>query len=405
MVRMRAFAPNSSGALDTTGTPRWALQGCLLALAGLTLAACASGPRLTADLDAPGAAGAPTSRYTGYKVGQPYQVKGVWYYPKDQPSYDEIGIASWYGEQFHNKYTADGEVFDMGMASAAHKTLPLPSLVEVTNLANGRTIVVRVNDRGPFIDGRVIDMSKAAAAELGFVTGGITKVRVRYVGRAQDPPGLKTPQNQTPPDLRQYQASLSKGAKDVQDVKKANRALQLASKAASLPLRLVPSVPVPPPPAAVYASAAPLAAPVAASAVGAAAQTSHIAIGEVDSLLSGQGAAAPAASAPRSTEGGSVAQQQQLVRASLPQAPAVQQMAPQVGYELQAGTFPTQEAADHFAASLTGDGLPEVQPFTQGGQTAYRVVVHGLSSPAQAAAAKSEAMALGSPNPRITTAF
>lgn len=391
-------------ALNTTGRPRWALQGCLLAVAGLTLAACASGPRHTADLNAPGAGGAPTSRYTGYKVGQPYQVKGVWYYPKDQPDYEEVGIASWYGEQFHNKYTADGEVFDMGMSSAAHKTLPLPSLVEVTNLANGRTIVVRVNDRGPFVDGRVIDMSKAAAAELGFVTAGVTKVRVRYVGRAQDPPGLKTPQNQTPPDLRQYQASAAKGAKDVKSV---NRAVQLAGKAASLPLRLAQAVPVPtpPPPAAIYA---PLAAPAAASAVGAAAQTSHVAIGEVDSLFSGQGAppAAPMTSAPSR-----LAQQQQLVRTSLPQAqpqlhaPAAQPMAPQVGYELQAGTFPTQEAADHFASSLTGDGLPEVQPFTQGGQTAYRVVVHGLSSPAQAAAAKSEAMALGSPNPRIVGSF
>lgn len=384
-------------ALNTTGTPRWALQGAALALTGLTLAACASGPRL-ADLNAPGAAGAPPSRYTGYKVGQPYQVKGVWYYPKDQPNYDEIGIASWYGEQFHNRYTADGEVFDMNMASAAHKTLPLPSLVEVTNLANGRTVVVRVNDRGPFINGRVIDMSKAAAEELGFVAAGITRVRVRYVGRAEDPPGLKTPQNQTPPDLRRYQASVSKGA---QDAKSGNAALQLAGQAASLPLRLVPT---PPAPAAVYASAAPLAAPVASagvSAATAAAQTSHAAIADVDSLFSGSAQAA--------------AQPVQLAQAPTPRiqplsqpqdaAPAVQQMAPPVGYELQAGTFPTQDAAEHFASSLTGDGLPEVQPFDQGGQTAYRVVVHGLSSPAQAAAAKSEAMALGSPNPRITTAF
>jgi rare lipoprotein A len=179
-------------ALETPGTSGWAWRAAPLALAALTLAACASGPR---PLDA-GAAGAPTSRYAGYRVGKPYQVKGVWYYPQEQPNYDEIGIASWYGEQFHNRYTADGEVFDMGLPSAAHKTLPLPSLVEVTNLANGRTVIVRVNDRGPFIDGRVIDMSKAAAAELGFVAAGVTKVRVRYVGRAP-----------TPPDQRQYQAS------------------------------------------------------------------------------------------------------------------------------------------------------------------------------------------------------
>jgi rare lipoprotein A len=406
-------------ALETTATRNWALQGAALALTGLTLAACASGPRL-ADVNAPGAAGAPTSRYTGYKVGQPYQVKGIWYYPKDQPNYEEVGIASWYGEQFHNKYTADGEVFDMNMSSAAHKTLPLPSLVEVTNLANGRTVVVRVNDRGPFVDGRVIDMSKAAAAELGFVAAGITKVRVRYVGRALDPPGLKTPQNQTPPDLRQYQASLSKGQ---QAAKTGNSVMQMAGKAASLPLRLASAVPVftPPPPAAVYA---PLAAPAAGAGASVAAsvagQASHVAIADVDSLFSGSQAqaAAPAVSAPVQVAQNQIAQGQ-VSQTALPQArppaPAqaqpqlqtstVQQMAPQVGYELQAGTFPTQEAADHFASSLTGDGLPEVQPFIQDGQTAYRVVVHGLSSPAQAAAAKSEAMALGSPNPKITTAF
>ena len=298
------------------------------------------------------------------------------------------------------------------MASAAHKTLPLPSLVEVTNLANGRTVVVRVNDRGPFVDGRVIDMSKAAAAELGFVAAGITKVRVRYVGRAEDPPGLKTPQNQTPPDARQYQASLSKGAQDVQDAKKANGAFQLASKAASLPLHLVPSMPVPMPPAPTYASVAPVAAPVAsagASASMASVQATHTAIADVDSLFSNSAApqAAPAAvrmaQAPAAPQ--AQPQMQPQIQAQSPAAPTVQQAPPQVGYELQAGTFPTHEAADHFASSLTGDGLPEVQPFDQGGQTAYRVVVHGLSSPAQAAAARSEAMALGSPNPRITTAF
>lgn len=157
-------------------------RACVLALAGLTLAACAGGPRPS------GGEGQPTSRYTGYKVGKPYQVRGVWYYPKEQPRYDEIGMASWYGDQFHNHYTADGEVFDMNLPSAAHKTLPLPSLVEVTNLANGRKVLVRVNDRGPFVDGRVIDMSKAGAEALGFVASGLTRVRVRYVGQAPDPP-------------------------------------------------------------------------------------------------------------------------------------------------------------------------------------------------------------------------
>ena len=152
-------------------------QLALLALGGLALAACAS----TLPPSAPG------SRYSGYRVGKPYQVNGAWYTPREQPGYDEIGVASWYGQQFHNHYTADGEVFDMSLPSAAHKTLPLPSLAEVTNLANGRKLIVRINDRGPFVDGRIIDLSREAAAELGFVAAGVTRVRVRYVGQAPDP--------------------------------------------------------------------------------------------------------------------------------------------------------------------------------------------------------------------------
>ncbi len=122
---------------------------------------------------------------------KPYQVKGVWYVPREQPNYNETGIASWYGQQFHNKSTANGEVFDQWRVSAAHKTLPLPSMVEVRNLDNGRTLKVRVNDRGPFVDGRIIDLSRAAAEELGFAGKGVAKVRVRYLGPAGKPDGYR----------------------------------------------------------------------------------------------------------------------------------------------------------------------------------------------------------------------
>lgn len=119
-----------------------------------------------------------------YKVGDPYQVGGVWYVPAEQPGYDEVGMASWYGDAFHAKSTANGELFDMTALTAAHKTLPLPSIVEVTNLGNGRRLRVRVNDRGPFVDGRILDLSRAAAHELGFAGQGLARVRVRYVGPA-----------------------------------------------------------------------------------------------------------------------------------------------------------------------------------------------------------------------------
>jgi rare lipoprotein A len=115
---------------------------------------------------------------------KPYQIKGIWYYPHEDPDYDVKGIGSWYGEQFHNRRTANGEIFDMDVPSAAHKTLPLPSLVEVTNLDNGRKMVVRVNDRGPFVGDRVIDLSKAAADQIGYRRQGVARVRVRYIGPA-----------------------------------------------------------------------------------------------------------------------------------------------------------------------------------------------------------------------------
>ena len=117
---------------------------------------------------------------------KPYEVNGHWYYPEDQPDYDQVGVASWYGDAFNGKPTADGEIFDMYGFTAAHKTLPLPSLVEVTNLDNGKSMQVRVNDRGPFVGDRLIDLSKGAADQLGVLRPGLARVRVRYVGPAPD---------------------------------------------------------------------------------------------------------------------------------------------------------------------------------------------------------------------------
>jgi rare lipoprotein A len=116
-----------------------------------------------------------------YKVGNPYQVDGVWYYPAEDYSYDETGIASWYGPGFHEKFTANGEVYDQNALTAAHKTLPMPSIVEVTNLENGRTLRLKVNDRGPFVHGRIIDVSRRASQLLGFNGQGTAKVRVRIL--------------------------------------------------------------------------------------------------------------------------------------------------------------------------------------------------------------------------------
>ena len=117
----------------------------------------------------------------GYKLGQPYVIAGIRYFPRFDPNYNETGIASWYGEPFHGRDTANGERYDMNELTAAHKTMPLPSTVRVTNLENGRTLMLRVNDRGPFVDGRIIDISRRGAQLLGFYRKGTAKVRVEFV--------------------------------------------------------------------------------------------------------------------------------------------------------------------------------------------------------------------------------
>ena len=119
-----------------------------------------------------------------YRVGKPYVVAGRQYIPQEDVNYSATGLASWYGDDFHGRYTANGEIFDMNSISAAHPTLPLPSYVRVTNLANHRSIVVRVNDRGPYAGDRLIDVSVRTAKLLGFYGDGLTKVKVDYVGRA-----------------------------------------------------------------------------------------------------------------------------------------------------------------------------------------------------------------------------
>jgi rare lipoprotein A len=119
-----------------------------------------------------------------YRVGQPYVVGGRTYYPEFNPHYQAVGLASWYGDEFHGRYTANGEVFDREGISAAHPTLPMPSYVRVTNLSNGRSLIVRVNDRGPYAGNRIIDVSTRAAHLLGFYDRGTVKVQVDYVGKA-----------------------------------------------------------------------------------------------------------------------------------------------------------------------------------------------------------------------------
>lgn len=118
-------------------------------------------------------------------TGQPYMVKGKWYYPKEDKRYDKVGLASWYGSAFHGRMTANGEIYDQYALTAAHPTFPLPSYARVTNLNTGDSVIVRVNDRGPYHPGRIIDLSNKAADMLDVSHHGTAPVRVQYVGRAR----------------------------------------------------------------------------------------------------------------------------------------------------------------------------------------------------------------------------
>ncbi len=151
-------------------------------MAALTSACATAPPPPQPPVSLPTSAGV-------YKIGNPYEIAGTWYYPREQPTYDQTGIASWYGPTFYGKPTADGETFNADALTAAHRTLPMPVNVRVTNLENGRSLVLRVNDRGPFAKGRIIDVSERAARLLGFYEQGTARVEVKYLGRADLPNG------------------------------------------------------------------------------------------------------------------------------------------------------------------------------------------------------------------------
>ncbi len=185
--------PGECGGLGLLGNKRlWTKRlGALVALC--TLAGCSGVDRIgiidplygvssSARSVAPGE---PIPKGGGfYRVGPPYSIGGQTYVPAEDPHYRAEGLASWYGEDFHGRQTANGEIFDMNSVSAAHATLPLPSYVRVTNLSNNRSVIVRVNDRGPYHPDRIIDVSVKTAILLGFYTGGVASVRLEYVGTA-----------------------------------------------------------------------------------------------------------------------------------------------------------------------------------------------------------------------------
>lgn len=274
---------------------------------------------------------------TPYKIGKPYQIGGIWYYPKADYGYNETGIASWYGPGFDGKRTANGEIFDTNGLTAAHKTLPMPSMVRVTNLENGRSIAVRVNDRGPFAPGRVIDLSRRGAQLLGFIERGTARVRVEIMAE----------------DSQILAAAASKQGGDT-----------------------LPPAPQAAPAGEVSAGGL---KPIAGSKISPGANQA-------------QASAAPAASAP---QGGS-----QMVLPE-PDGKVTQFAVKATNIYIQAGAFLRQANANQLTGQLKKYGPVRVSPVNVGAQRYYRVRVGPIASVQKADETLKRIIAGGHPESRI----
>jgi rare lipoprotein A len=185
------------------------------------------------------------------KIGRPYEVDGVRYVPSDDRSYAATGVASWYGDKFHGRPTSSGELYDMEDLTAAHRTLPMPSFIKVTNSDNGKSVVLRVNDRGPFHSNRIIDVSRRAAEELGFISKGMARVKVERVFPSE-----------TVEQRRILAALPTPGTND--DARQ-SRDRQLPDKMPALPVAEIFTLPLPPPSVEILALAQGNDAPVLAT--------------------------------------------------------------------------------------------------------------------------------------------
>ncbi|KAE8235643.1 hypothetical protein A4X03_0g9705, partial [Tilletia caries] len=173
LVLLCAFTASCSSTKETAEKPNRSKEYFAESVYGVK-----ASPRVVASGPVPKGGGR-------YLVGKPYVVKGKTFVPKENPGYDKVGVASWYGDAFHGRMTANGELYDKEHLSAAHPTLPLPSYARVTNLKTGSSVIVRVNDRGPFHQGRIIDLSRKTADMLDMAHSGTGEVRVQYIGPAR----------------------------------------------------------------------------------------------------------------------------------------------------------------------------------------------------------------------------
>lgn len=324
-------------------------RGLTLVIASglLALGGCAgSGPsRPSGGGDAPAIS---SSASPNYKIGKPYQVGGVWYYPQEDFDYDETGIASWYGPDFHAKATANGEVFDQDAVTAAHKTLQLPCIARVTNLENGRSIIVRINDRGPFVNGRIIDLSRKSAQLLGMEGKGTAKVRVQVLNE----------------ESRVLAGKLPADSNNNNEPKVAEAAPRGSVSAETLP---------PPPAARSAPQAEPLPPPGSASSPA--------------QVASAQPAARPQPAA--------------LTPAALAGQQVTTEPVHATNLFVQAGSFGRHDNALRLSARLSGLGNAQIQQATVQGRTVFRVRLGPIASVEDADRMLAAVVAAGQADARV----
>ena len=316
-----------------------------------------------------------------YKVGDPYQINGTWYYPAEDYGYSETGIASYYGGEgqgtnFHGRNTANGEVYDMNALTAAHQTLPMPSLVRVTNLENGRSVVLRVNDRGPFARGRIIDVSRRSAQLLGFESQGTARVRVEIL----------------PDESRSLKSAMLRGPTGNE-----------TQVAAAVPRTSIASDSLPPPPGAKASTSTTVAALPPPSATLPPAQTTTATSGRQKGQVVQRPGARPAAPvvaqpaqqvAPAAPPRGQTATSRaaaapaaptEVAALPVPQQPAATAMVTVNPVQpsslfIQAGAFSNYDNAYRMSVRLSRYGQAKVTTVSGGGQQLYRVRLGPLNS-------------------------
>ncbi len=316
-----------------------------------------------------------------YKVGEPYQVNGVWYTPIEDYGYDETGIASWYGPDFHGKATANGETFDMNEVTAAHRTLPMPSLARVTNLENGRSLIVRVNDRGPFVAGRIIDLSRRSAQLLGLEGQGTGRVRVQILAEESREIAERLKERGAVANARRLPRP-----EDVKD-----KTLTVAQ----LPKAEVAKEELAPPPGAKVAPESP-----AAKGVPRPKLTASRAVTDTP-LKEASAPASPAAQAAQTNNQAQAAQTNNRARAAAKVGTLTQGTARATRIYIQAGAFSNFDNAHKTSARLAGVGPVAVSPVLVNGRDVFRVRLGPIASVEEADRFLDSVIRSGYPEARV----